>query len=112
VHLSFRGLGWLALLAPLLFWALAVLAALSVKSYEPDRLRAGAMVLQTMAAGFGLGAGAIWALARKRERGRDSLAELPLRFWPWIWGVLALAALAASFSPALIAFINDHAPPP
>jgi hypothetical protein len=112
VHISFRGLGCLALLAPLLFWALAVLAALSIKSYEPDRVRAGAMVLQTMAAGFGLGAAAIWTLARHRQPGRDSLAELQLRYWPWIWGVLALAALVASFSPSLIAFINDHSPPP
>jgi len=114
MHLSFRGLGCLALLFPLLFWFAAVAVMLSLKGYQSDRIRAGAEVLQSAAAGFALGGAATWALARYRTRtkpGADAFAELPLRFWPWIWGALGAVALIASLFPAAIEFVNRHSSP-
>lgn len=100
-----RGLGLFAFLIPMLIWLAIALVAIFLDYYEPDEMKAAAAVYRMMAGGFALGALAVWAFARYRERtapGEDDLAFIPLKYWPAIVALAAAAALVASFVPAAL----------
>jgi hypothetical protein len=54
---------------------------------------------------FAIEAPIIWIIAAVRERGgpgRDDFSYIPLKYWPYILGVLAIAAFVASLFGAYL----------
>jgi len=101
-----RGWGWLALAIPIVLWFGIIFVYLGwtggagMSSAEATRA-----LYRSFALGFGAAAIILGEIARYRARiapGRDHLAEIPLRYWPYIWGVMAVMALALSFIPAAV----------
>ena len=107
-----RGWGWLALAIPLVLWFGIIFAYLGwtggtgMSSAEATRT-----LYRSFALGFGAAAIILGEISRYRARiapGRDHLAEIPLGYWPYIWGVMAVMALAMSCIPAAV---NATRPP-
>ena len=103
-----RGWGILVLVAPILLWLVLAGIALGVIAHPLDPQSAAAFVYRSFAIAAAISALALWPIALHRHRahpGVDHLAFIPMRYWPPVLLVLALAAVGASFVPvALRAF--------
>jgi MFS superfamily sulfate permease-like transporter len=100
-----RGYGILVLFAPLLCMLGAVLIMVGIGTYEPDEVKAAAMVYREGAAGLAVATVILWLVTRWRERvapGYDQFTFIPMKYWTPVIALGALACFVASFVPAAL----------
>ncbi|MBS0517186.1 MAG: hypothetical protein JSR90_00755 [Proteobacteria bacterium] len=95
-----RGWGILALFVPLVWFLVPIFGFVIFQVYEPDSVKVTASFLRLEAAAQAAAALTLWLVTRYRAHapaGADHFLFVPLRFWTWLIGLIAVVAFVASF---------------
>jgi hypothetical protein len=101
--ITFRGWGWMVLVIFFLWFGVVLYAGFSMGWLGSTKDSDNTLALKATAATSLLNAASIWAISTYRERdrpGRDYFCYVPMKYWPRILLVVAIATFIASFFSA------------
>lgn len=98
--LFWRGWGIAVFLIPFLWIFILIGVMAGAGYYEPDSVKAAAAVDRLFALAFALSGVSVFLIVRYRARkGRnyDDFMFIPMKYWPWLLGLVTLGFVVASF---------------
>ncbi len=98
--LFWRGWGILVFFIPFLWIFILIGVLIGSGAYEPDPVKAAAGTDRLFAFAFALASASVFLIVRYRARkglNYDDFMFIPMKYWPWLLGLAALALVVASF---------------